>query len=416
MMIDTMARWRSTEPLRNAHIRDRWLTLHRNENISLHRRTCASLGWQLVAGGAEATTQRILIVSIESKPATSPQRLVLKRPDDWHLHLRDGNMLRLVLPDTAHRFGRAIVMPNLRPPITTVQQAREYRDRIVEAIPKGSTFEPLMTLYLTDVTSPDEIVRAKESGFVHAVKYYPAGATTNSANGVTDIRHVRHVLAAMEKHDVPLLVHGEVTDPDIDVFDREAVFIDRHLAPLSSQFPGLRMVMEHITTRSAVQFVEAASINVAATITAHHLLLNRNAMFAGGLRPHHYCLPVLKREEHRQALIHAATSGNPKYFLGADSAPHARHAKEASCGCAGIYTAHAAIELYAEAFEEAGALDKLEAFASIHGPRFYGLTPNSTTIALEKTSWVVPDSIGAGDDMIVPFRNGQPVAWRLVAP
>lgn len=355
-------------------------------------------------------------MSASSSPVIPSRSLVIRRPDDWHLHLRDGDMLRLVLADTAHRFGRAIVMPNLRPPITTVRQAREYRDRIIQATPKGSTFEPLMTLYLTDTTSTDEIAKAKESGFVHAVKYYPAGATTNSANGVTDIRRVTHVLAAMEKLGVPLLLHGEVTDPDIDVFDREAVFIDRHLAPLSYRFPGLKMVMEHITTRSAAQFVEAASNNVAATITAHHLLLNRNAMFAGGLRPHHYCLPVLKREEHRKALIHAATSGNPKYFLGTDSAPHARHAKEASCGCAGIYTAHAAIELYTEAFEQVDALDRLEAFASIHGPNFYGLTPNLTTIALKKTSWVVPDLIGADDDAIVPFRSGQSVSWRLVTP
>lgn len=343
------------------------------------------------------------------------QSLTLRRPDDWHLHLRDGAMLRRVLPDTARRFGRAIVMPNLRPPVTTVRLAEEYRDRIIRALPEQDRFTPLMTLYMTESTSPEEIAKAQSSGFVKAVKYYPAGATTHSSQGVTDLRLVRRVLAAMEAHDLPLLVHGEVTDPTIDVFDREAVFIDRQLAPLISAFPGLRIVLEHITTRAAVQFVESASDRVAATITAHHLLLNRNAMFTGGIRPHHYCLPPLKREEHRRALLAAATSGNPKYFLGTDSAPHPRHAKEAACGCAGIYTAHAAIELYAEAFEQADALHRLEGFASLHGPNFYRLEPNEETIRLERNPWTVPDLIGSGRGAVVPFRAGQTVAWRLAA-
>ena len=340
-------------------------------------------------------------------------RLVLTRPDDWHLHLRDGEVLASALPDTARRFARAIVMPNLDPPVTTVEQAHRYRDRILHALPPSARFEPLMTLYLTDVTPPAEVARAKASGFVNAIKYYPAGATTNSRSGVTEFRNVLAVLAEMEKHDLPLLLHGEVTDPAIDVFDREAVFIDRHLAPLLHAFPGLRMVLEHITTIASVQFVGAASQNLAATITPHHLLLNRNAMFQGGLQPHHYCLPVLKREAHRQALIAAATSGNPKFFLGTDSAPHHRHAKESACGCAGIYTAHAAIELYAEAFEAAGALDRLEAFASFHGADFYRLARNSETLVLEKQPWTAPMEIGVGRDAIVPLRAGQPIQWRL---
>ena len=347
----------------------------------------------------------------EQAPAGS--RLVLTRPDDWHLHLRDGDVLAAVLPDTVLRFARAIVMPNLQPPVTTVEHARAYRERIVAAVPQGARFEPLMTLYLTDLTSPAEIARAKASGFVHALKYYPAGATTNSDNGVTDLKRIHPVLAAMEKHDLPLLLHGEVTDAAVDVFDREAVFIDRHLAPLVRAFPGLRMVLEHITTTAGAEFVSAAPEHVAATITAHHLLLNRNAMFAGGLRPHHYCLPVLKREEHRQALLAAATSGNPKFFLGTDSAPHPRRAKESACGCAGIYTAHAAIELYAEAFDAAGALASLEAFASFHGADFYRLARNTDTLMLEKQPWTVANMIGAGRDAIVPFRADQPVAWRL---
>ena len=340
-------------------------------------------------------------------------RLTLTRPDDWHLHLRDGDVLATALPDTARRFARAIVMPNLKPPVTTVEHARAYCDRILQALPPGARFEPLMTLYLTDLTPPAEIARAKASGFVHAVKYYPSGATTNSENGVTDLKRVHAVLAAMEQHDLPLLLHGEVTDAEIDVFDREAVFIERHLAPLVHAFPGLRMVLEHITTSGAADFVSAAPDNVAATITAHHLLLNRNAMFEGGLRPHHYCLPLLKRETHRRTLVAAATGGNPKFFLGTDSAPHSRHAKQSACGCAGIYTAHAAIELYAEVFEQAGALDRLEAFASFHGPDFYRLPRNRDTITLEKRCWTVPEEVRFGNEMGVPLRAGEQIAWRL---
>jgi dihydroorotase len=341
------------------------------------------------------------------------ETLTLARPDDWHLHLRDGAALAAVLPDTARRFARAIVMPNLKPPVTTVAQARAYRERILAALPAGARFEPLMTLYLTDLTAPAEIAAAKASGFVHAVKYYPAGATTHSENGVTDLARVYPVLAAMEKHDLPLLLHGEVTDPAVDVFDREAVFIERHLAVLAREFPRLRMVLEHVTTRDAVAFVEQAGANVAATVTAHHLLLNRNAMFAGGIRPHAYCLPVLKRERHRAALVRAATGGNPKFFLGTDSAPHARRAKETACGCAGIYTAHAALELYAEAFEQAGALDRLEAFASFHGPDFYRLARNRGTVTLVKQAWTVPAELAFGDDTLVPMRAGEAVGWKL---
>lgn len=341
-------------------------------------------------------------------------RLTLTRPDDWHLHLRDGDVLASVLPDTARRFARAIVMPNLKPPVTTVEHARAYRERIVKALPPGAHFEPLMTLYLTDLTPPEEIARAKASGFVHAIKYYPSGATTNSENGVTDLKRVHSVFAAMEKHGLPLLLHGEVTDAEIDVFDREPVFIERHLAPLVRAFPGLRMVLEHITTRAAAEFVSEAPDNVAATITAHHLLLNRNAMFEGGLRPHHYCLPLLKREAHRRVLVAAATGGNPKFFLGTDSAPHPRHAKESACGCAGIYTAHAAIELYAEVFEQADALDRLEAFTSFHGPDFYQLPRNRDTLTLEKQCWTVPGEVRFGKEMGVPLRAGETIAWRLV--
>lgn len=349
-----------------------------------------------------------------SHPDEPTGKLLLRRPDDWHLHVRDGDMLRLVLPDTARRFARAIIMPNLQPPIRTVQDASAYRERILAALPPDVNFEPLMTLYLTEATSPHEIALAKASGFVKAVKFYPAGATTNSESGVIDIKRAYRVLAAMEKHDLPLLVHGEVTDPDVDIFDREAVFIDRHLTSLSQDFPGLRIVLEHITTSAAVQFIDAASDRIAATITAHHLLLNRNALFAGGIRPHHYCLPVLKREKHRLALIEAASSGRPKYFLGTDSAPHPWHAKEASCGCAGIYTSHAAIELYAEAFDQVGALGKLEAFASMHGPRFYRVATNADTILLEKRPWTVPGSIGSGRDTVEPFRAGAVVTWQLI--
>jgi len=341
-------------------------------------------------------------------------RRTFVRPDDWHLHLRDGDVLASVLPDTARRFARAIVMPNLDPPVITTEDARAYRQRILAALPVGMSFEPLMTLYLTEATSPAEIARAKASGVVHAVKYYPAGATTNAANGIVDLKRAYSVFGAMERHDLPLLMHGEVTDPAVDAFDREAVFIERHLAPLMRTFPGLRMVLEHITTHVAVEFIRQAPSNVAATITAHHLLLNRNALFFGGLAPHHYCLPLLKREAHRVALVAAATSGNPKFFLGTDSAPHPRHAKESACGCAGIYTAHAAIELYAEAFEQAGALNRLEAFASFHGPDFYRLPRNRDTLTLEKRSWVVPEELRFGSAMGVPLRAGEAVTWRLM--
>jgi len=339
--------------------------------------------------------------------------LKLIRPDDWHLHLRDDAFMRSVLPDTARQFSRAIVMPNLRPPVTTTGQAEAYRERILGALPAGSDFQPLMTLYLTDNTGVEEIRRAKASGIVHAVKLYPAGATTNSDAGVTDLRKVRGALEEMEKLGLPLLVHGEVTDPTVDIFDREAVFIERVLQPLLRDLPLLRVVFEHITTRDAVQFVAEAPRNVAATLTAHHLLYNRNAMLVGGIRPHFYCLPVLKREAHRQALVMAAVSGSPKFFLGTDSAPHAQHAKENACGCAGCYTAHAAIELYAEAFEAAGALDKLEGFASFHGPDFYGLPRNTQQITLRRMEWQVPASMGFGEHRLVPLRAGEKVTWKL---
>ncbi|HZV55729.1 MAG TPA: dihydroorotase [Rhodocyclaceae bacterium] len=341
-------------------------------------------------------------------------QLTITRPDDWHLHLRDGAALAAVLPDTARRFGRAIVMPNLKPPVTTVEQAAAYRQRILAGVPPGLTFEPLMTLYLTDNMPSTEIERAKASGFIHAVKLYPAGATTNSDAGVTDLARCRPTLANMEVLGLPLLVHGEVTDPAVDVFDREAVFIERVLSPLLKDFPALRLVLEHVTTKDGVDFVLAGGANVAATITAHHLLLNRNAIFQGGIRPHHYCLPVLKREAHRQALVAAAVSGNPKFFLGTDSAPHGRRAKEAACGCAGCYTAHAGIELYAEAFDAAGALDRLEAFASHFGADFYGLPRNTGSITLLKESWSVPMTQPYMDnDVLVPLRAGETVAWSL---
>jgi dihydroorotase len=339
--------------------------------------------------------------------------LTLTRPDDWHLHLRDGLAMQSVLPDTARCFGRAIVMPNLWPPVTATEQAQAYRSRILKSLPTDAQFEPLMTLYLTDNTPAVEIERARKSGIVHGVKLYPAGATTNSDSGVTALDHCGKVFETMEKLGMPLLVHGEVTDPAVDVFDREKVFIERNMMPLLRRFPGLRVVFEHITTRDAADFVLAADNNVAATITVHHLLMNRNAIFAGGIRPHHYCLPVLKRESHRQALVKAATSGNPKFFLGTDSAPHAKSAKEAACGCAGIYTAHAAIELYAEAFEQAGALDKLEGFASFYGADFYGLPRNVDKITLEAEAWVVPDELPLGDEGLVPLRAGQTVGWRI---
>lgn len=340
--------------------------------------------------------------------------LTLTRPDDWHLHLRDGAALTAVLPDTARQFGRAIVMPNLKPPVTTVADAEAYRARILAALPAGMTFEPLMTLYLTDRTTPDEIVRAKASGIVHGVKLYPLGATTNSDAGVSSLEHCLPVLEKMAEVGLPFLLHGEVTDPDIDIFDREAVFIERTLAPLIARLPELRVVLEHITTAQAAEFVADASANVAATLTAHHLLMNRNAMLVGGIRPHHYCLPVLKRETHRQALLKAATSGSAKFFLGTDSAPHARHTKEAACGCAGMYTAHAALELYAEAFDSVGALDKLEAFASFNGPDFYRLPRNSGTVTLRRESWTVPATLAYLDDApLVPLRAGETLAWKL---
>jgi dihydroorotase len=349
-----------------------------------------------------------------SERLTVTERLTLTLPDDWHLHLRDGVHMAAVLPDTARRFGRAIVMPNLRPPVTTVEAAAAYRERIRAALPAGSGFVPLMTLYLTDNTPAEEIVRAKTSGFVHAVKLYPAGATTNSDSGVTELAKCRRALEEMEKQGVPLLVHGEVTDSEVDVFDREKVFIDRVLQPLARDFPGLKVVLEHITTKDGVDFVKEASAQVGGTITVHHLLYNRNALFRGGIRPHYYCLPVLKREMHRLALVEAATGGNPKFFLGTDSAPHAKGAKECACGCAGIYTAHAAIELYAEAFEQAGALDRLEAFASFHGPDFYGLPRNLGTITLEKAAWQPPAEMSFGNETLVPLRGGEEVGWRLL--
>ena len=342
--------------------------------------------------------------------------ITITRPDDWHLHLRDGEQLRAVLPHTAKQFARAIIMPNLKPPVVTVEMALAYRARILAALPVAlqNHFEPLMTLYLTDNTPPSEIIRAKESGMINGVKLYPAGATTNSDAGVTDIAKCYATLAAMERNNLPLLVHGEVTDADVDVFDREKVFIDRILAPLIRRFPDLRIVFEHVTTRDAVQFVTAASQRIAATITAHHLLLNRNALFQGGIRPHHYCLPLLKREIHRQALLDAATGGNPKFFLGTDSAPHGQASKENACGCAGIFTAHAAIELYATAFEQAGALDKLEVFASFHGADFYRLPRNTSSITLQKESWIVPEQFDFGGEPLIPLYAGAPLNWKLV--
>lgn len=342
------------------------------------------------------------------------QQLTFTRPDDWHLHLRDGASMQSVLPDTVRQFARAIVMPNLRPPVTSTAQALEYRARILAARPVGSSFEPLMTLYLTDNTSADEIRRAKASGAVHAVKLYPAGATTNSDAGVTNLRNCYASLEVMQELGMPLLVHGEVTDSRIDIFDREAVFIERVMQPLLADMPELRVVFEHITTKEAAQFVVSAPDNIAATLTPQHLLYNRNAMLAGGIRPHYYCLPILKREMHREALVAAATSGSPKFFLGTDSAPHAQHTKENACGCAGCYSAHSAIELYAEAFEAAGALDKLEAFASFYGADYYGLPRNTDTVTLYKESWLMPDSVGFGEHRLVPLRAGETMKWKLV--
>jgi len=341
--------------------------------------------------------------------------LTFTRPDDWHLHLRDGAALAAVLPHSARQFARAVIMPNLRPPVTTVAAAGAYRQRILAALPAGVDFEPLMTLYLTDNTPADEIRRAAASGFVKAVKFYPAGATTNSDAGVSDLAQCDAALGQMEKLGLPLLVHGEVTDPAIDLFDREQVFIETVLQPLLARYPGLRVVFEHITTQEAAQFVAAAGPHLAATITAHHLLYNRNAIFVGGLRPHYYCLPVLKREAHRQALVGAAISGNRKFFLGTDSAPHARGAKETACGCAGCYTAHAALELYAEAFAAAGALDRLEAFASFHGPDFYRLPRNAGTVTLRAQRWTAAQDFAYADgETLVPLRAGEALHWKLL--
>ena len=340
--------------------------------------------------------------------------LTLTRPDDGHLHLRDGAALHAVVPHSARQFARALIMPNVRPPVTTTAQALAYRARILAAIPPGLDFRPLMTLYLTDHTSPAEITRAQVSGQVVAGKLYPAGATTNADFGVTDLRHIEPVLETMQRCGMPLLVHGEVTDPEVDIFDREAVFIERMLIPLLRDFPELKVVLEHITTEDAADFVQAAPVTVAATITAHHLLYNRNAIFRGGIRPHYYCLPILKRERHRQALIRAATSGHPKFFLGTDSAPHSQQSKETACGCAGCYTAHAALELYAEAFEAAGALERLDAFASVHGADFYGLPRNTGTVTLRRQATLIAETLPFGDELLIPLRAGETLPWRLI--
>jgi dihydroorotase len=339
--------------------------------------------------------------------------LTITRPDDWHLHVRDGEPLHTVVPHTAAQFARAIIMPNLRPPVTTAQQALDYKARIQAAVPAGVAFEPLMTLYLTDNLAPDEIARARAAGVV-AAKLYPAGATTNSDAGVTSLKKIYPVLEAMQRAGMLLLVHGEVTSSDIDLFDREAVFIDTQLIPLRRDFPELKIVFEHITTREAAQYVHGSDAFTAATVTAHHLLYNRNAIFVGGVRPHYYCLPVLKRETHRLALVEAATSGSPKFFLGTDSAPHPAHLKEHASGCAGCYTAHAAIEMYAEAFDNAGALDKLEGFASFHGPDFYSLPRNTGTITLRRENWTPPDSFAFGEAELKPLRAGEALPWKLV--
>ncbi len=352
-------------------------------------------------------------------PASKPDQITLSRPDDFHLHIREGDALKSVIADTVRQFARAIIMPNLAKPVTTVKHAAAYREGIIEALPDAlkNHFEPLMTLYLTDKTTPIIIHEAKQSGFIHALKLYPAGATTNSDKGVTNIQNIYPALNAMQETGLPLLIHGEVTDPDIDVFDREQVFIESILEPLVARFPALKIVMEHITTQNAVDFVSQAANTVAATVTAHHLLMNRNAIFTGGIRPHHYCLPVLKREKHRQALIQAASSGNPKFFLGTDSAPHPKNAKESACGCAGMYTAYNAMELYAEAFDKADALDKLEAFASFYGADFYGLPRNSSLnksiITLKRENWKIPDSLPLGKQQVIPLRAGDYCEWKL---
>jgi dihydroorotase len=341
-----------------------------------------------------------------------PDQITLTRPDDWHVHVRDGAALATVVPHTAAQFARAIIMPNLKPPVTTAAQAEAYRQRIFAAVPPQLAFEPLMTLYLTDNLPPDEIKRAKAAGVV-AVKLYPAGATTNSDAGVTDIRKTYKTLEAMQREGILLLVHGEVTSPEVDLFDREAVFIEQQLIPLRRDFPELKIVMEHITTKDAAHYVRDADKHLAATITAHHLLYNRNAIFTGGIRPHYYCLPVLKRETHRVALVEAATGGSRKFFLGTDSAPHPAHLKEHALGCAGCYTAHAAIEMYAEAFDRAGALDRLEGFASFHGPDFYGLPRNQERIVLKRENWTVPESYAFGEAQLKPLRAGETLGWKL---
>jgi dihydroorotase len=345
---------------------------------------------------------------------SNQSNLTLIRPDDWHVHLRDGVVLADVVPHTAAQFARAIVMPNLKPPVVTTAMAAAYRDRILAAVPQGMKFEPLMTLYLTDNTPPDEIRRATESGFVKGVKLYPAGATTNSDAGVTDIQRCMRTLEVMQETGLPLLIHGEVTDHEVDVFDREAAFIDRILQPLRKSLPGLRVVFEHITTKDAVDYVRDADGEIAATITAHHLMYNRNAIFQGGIRPHYYCLPILKREVHRQALVDAATSGSPRFFLGTDSAPHPKGLKEHACGCAGCYTALHAMELYAEVFEAVNALDKLEGFASLFGPDFYRLPRNTERVTLQKREWLIPDELTLGDTVLVPLDAGRKLAWKFI--
>ncbi len=339
--------------------------------------------------------------------------LTITRPDDWHTHVRNGTILKTVLPHTARQFARAIIMPNLKPPVTTVAQALAYREEILQAVPDGIDFTPLMTLYLTGSTTTTEIKKAVESDPIYAFKLYPAGATTNSDSGVADIKAIYPLLAAMEKYDIPLLIHGEVTDEHCDIFDRERVFVDTNLTGIVDNFPGLRIVLEHVTTIEAVQFVEAAGANIAATITPQHLLFNRNAILAGGIRPHYYCLPVIKREQHRLALVAAATSGNPKFFLGTDSAPHPTSLKETACGCAGCYSAHAALELYTEVFERAGSLDKLEGFASYYGADFYRLPRNSGTVTLEKTTWRVPAFYGENGNTITPLKADEDLSWKL---
>ncbi|MFP4682865.1 MAG: dihydroorotase [Ectothiorhodospira sp.] len=345
---------------------------------------------------------------------TTIQELHIRRPDDWHLHVRDGEGLMCAVPHSARRFARAVIMPNLRPPVVDIEQAAAYRARILAAVPKGVHFDPLMTIYLTDHTSPDDIREVAESGFMLGAKLYPAGATTHSEAGVTDIRRLDPTLQAMQDLGVPLMVHGEVTGPEVDLFDREARFIEQILTPLVERFPALKVVLEHVTTSQAVEFVRRGPETLAATVTPQHILMNRNALFQGGIRPHHFCLPVLKREEHRAAILEALAEGHPRFFLGTDSAPHPRGAKESACGCAGIYSAPAAIELYAEAFEQAGALDRLEAFASENGPRFHGLAPNEDFITLRREPWTVPEDLPFGEDTVVPLRAGTDLAWRLV--